>query len=494
MLLYVYTVYAVSAANGDASPPPTGLSPPLTGAICSIADHGAIADNATLATASIQSAIDMCHAAHPNGSTVLVPRGAYKTAGVLLRSNMRFHLERGAGLYGSTDPDDYSISQQWFGGHYVHNFNALIRGANVTNVSVTGSNMHLGPAPAASASIVDGVGWRWWCQASCIPLLKDQVSRLWCDAMNPDNSSLPVGLLPEPRGAGRPRLVNFYNSSGVLLQGFTAQNSPHWTTHIQYSRDVVVQNLTVLSPREVGNTDGIDPDSVVNMLITDSYVSVGDDGVSIKSDNITLDDGRNAMMPTRNITMRRLQIRSRNWCIGSSTFGGVVDILFEDSTIGDPHDDVAGQVPWAFKFKSHEYFPGSIENVTVRRINVGAVKPTPWMYPASRARKPLGAFALGLTYAGKAPVHRSGVPRARNITFEDIYIKSAQAPGSIVGLPESCFQGLRFVNVSFGAIENSSTWGCKDVDAESFVHVGVVPPFGTCQSTATGTCANGTVW
>jgi hypothetical protein len=41
------------------------------------------------------------------------------------------------------------------------------------------------------------------------------------------------------------------------------------------------------------------------------------------------------MAPTRNITMRNLRIVSRNWCIGSATFGGVYDILFEDSTIGD---------------------------------------------------------------------------------------------------------------------------------------------------------------
>lgn len=79
--------------------------------------------------------------------------------------------------------------------------------------------------------------------------------------------------------------MNFYNASGVTLQGFTAQHSPHWTIHLQYSRDVRMHNMTVLSPREVGNTDGIDPDSVQNMLLTDSYISVGDDGISIKSDS-----------------------------------------------------------------------------------------------------------------------------------------------------------------------------------------------------------------
>ena len=141
--------------------------------------------------------------------------------------------------------------------------------------------------------------------------------------VNPNNATLPTYLLPKPQGAGRPRLVNFYNCSGVTLQGFTAQHSPHWTVHLQYSNDVLMRNMTVLSPRSVGNTDGIDPDSVSDMLLTDSYISVGDDGISIKSDNITDDAGESIQVPTRNITMRRLHVMSRNWCIGSSTFGGV---------------------------------------------------------------------------------------------------------------------------------------------------------------------------
>ena len=236
---------------------PTGLSPPLTGPVCSITDFGAVGDNLTLATKAIQAAVDACHDAHPLGSTVFVPPGAYRTASILLRSNMRLHLAKGAGLYGSTNPRDYSISLQWFGGHLRYNFNALIRGANLTNVSVTGSNDFIGPLNSknkslSDASIIDGVGWRWWCEAGCMPLLRDGLSRLWCDAVNPDNRSLPTDLLPEPHGQGRPRLINFFNSTNIALQGLTVQNSPHWTVHIQYSKDVVVQNMTVLSPREVG--------------------------------------------------------------------------------------------------------------------------------------------------------------------------------------------------------------------------------------------------
>ena len=256
--------------------------------------------------------------------------------------------------------------------------------------------------------------------------------------------------------------------------------------------------MTVLSPRSVGNTDGIDPDSAVNVLITDSYISVGDDGISIKSDNITAGAlgfvggarAAGAMMPTRNVTMRRLVINSRNWCVGSSTFGGVYDVLLEDSVIGSP--DLApgaapSNVPWAIKFKSHEYFPGPIENVTVRRVRIGGVGPTPWMYPASPTAT-FGAFQLGLTYTGGAPLHRSGAPRVRNITFEDIHVVAAGEPGAITGLPESCFQQLTFRNVTFGKLGDSSQWRCHNVQGTSFVHDGVVPPFAGCVN-SNGACA-----
>jgi hypothetical protein len=148
-------------------------------------------------------------------------------------------------------------------------------------------------------------------------------------------------------------------------------------------------------------------------------------------------------------------------------------------------------VPWAFKFKSHEFFPGSIVNVTVRNIRVASVGPTPWMYPAvgRHAATKYGAFQLGLTYSGTPRVH-SGTPYVRNVTFENIHIASSGFPGSIVGLPESCFEQLSFINITFGKTVNSSTWNCKNVQVGSFAHQNVDPPFTGCKNNnSAGTCA-----
>ena len=175
------------------------------------------------------------------------------------------------------------------------------------------------------------------------------IPQSYCSQFNPNNETLPDGLM-------RPRLIEFYNSTNIVLDRFTARNSPNWFVHPVRSADVIVTNLTLLAPREIGNTDGFDPDSSQNILMDTCYIDVGDDGVSIKVRKkqnmkcfilffkeshstifIFLQSSNHSgqMIPTRNVTMRNLRIVSRNWCVGSATFGGIYDILFEDSTIGD---------------------------------------------------------------------------------------------------------------------------------------------------------------
>jgi len=175
------------------------------------------------------------------------------------------------------------------------------------------------------------------------------------------------------------------------------------------------------------------------------------------------------MAPTRNITMRNLRIVSRNWCIGSATFGGVYDILFEDSTIGDP-DTITS--PWAIKFKSHRYYPGPMENITIRRIEMGKIGATPWMYPKAAG----SAFLIGLSYSAKKtpPTKRSGKPLFRNVTLEDISVASAGVAGQILGFPEDCLEGLSLRNITI--LDGAARWMCDKVDLDSLVVSNVHPP------------------
>ena len=101
------------------------------------------------------------------------------------------------------------------------------------------------------------------------------IPQSYCKDFNPNNDTLPTKMM-------RPKLIEFYNSSNIVLDKFTARNSPVWFIHPFLSSNIAMTNLTLLAPRAVGNTEGLDPDSSTNVYIDSCYIDVGDDGVSIK--------------------------------------------------------------------------------------------------------------------------------------------------------------------------------------------------------------------
>jgi hypothetical protein len=442
---------------------------------CSIFDHGAVGDNATMNTAAIQKTIDTCHelCCHVNNNgisnnnkhldlavMIYIPPGNFQTGSILLRSNLQFHLARGATLYGSTHTYDYPIVSMLPNGYVTGKaamWRALIAGYDLINVSITGEN----DGAPDHASVIDGVGWKWWCWARSFPLPQS-----FCQQLNPSNTTIPKQIM-------RPKLIEFYNSTNIVMKQFTSQNSPNWNIHPFACRNITMKNLTVLAPRFVGNTDGIDPDSCIDVVVDSCYIDVGDDAISIKSTNVT----PGVMWPTRNVYMNNLTILSRNWCIGSATFGGISNILFENSRIGSIEEVTS---PWAIKFKSHRYFPGPMENITIRRIVMGKIGPTPWMYPTI----PGYAFQVGLTYSDAHPKQRAGSPLFRNVTFEDIVVTSAGVAGNLHGLTEDCLQGLTLRNVSI--LGGEARWTCDNVDLASFIGDNVYPTLicnGGCYNT-----------
>jgi len=155
------------------------------------------------------------NAAEPQEQRVIVhvPKGMFRTGSLLLRSNLRFHLARGAAIYGSDDAKDYPIVPMLPNGYVTGKrtmWRALFSGYNLRNVAITGENdgyspgalarfvvsspettsvgsgdttVTSGAAAAAAArnhnqhynghndtddsflSVIDGVGWKWWCKS-----------------------------------------------------------------------------------------------------------------------------------------------------------------------------------------------------------------------------------------------------------------------------------------------------------------------------------------
>lgn len=95
---------------------------------------------------------------------------------------------------------------------------------------------------------------------------------------------------------------------------------------------VAARNLTIINPHGTPNTDGFDPDSTSNVLIEDSYFSVGDDAIAIKSGWDCFGVAQNKS--SNNIYIRNLTAISpccAGVCIGSEMSGGVYNVTVVES-------------------------------------------------------------------------------------------------------------------------------------------------------------------
>ena len=101
-----------------------------------------------LCTDAFKAAIGKCREA--GGGTVYVPAGRFLTGAIHLESNTNLHIDAGAVLLFSQNPDDYPLVYSRWEGEEGEVYSPLIYGENVENVSITGHGT------------LDGQGETWW--------------------------------------------------------------------------------------------------------------------------------------------------------------------------------------------------------------------------------------------------------------------------------------------------------------------------------------------
>ena len=116
-----------------------------------ITRYGALMGGTSKCTDSIREAISACNAA--GGGHVVVPAGTFLTGAIHLLSNVDLHLEKGATLAFSQDPNDYLpvVYTRWQGIELM-NYSPFIYAFEQENVGVTGEGTLDGQADNA----------RWW--------------------------------------------------------------------------------------------------------------------------------------------------------------------------------------------------------------------------------------------------------------------------------------------------------------------------------------------
>lgn len=261
---------------------------------------GCVGDGKTDCTNAFQAAINACG---EKGGTVYVKKGIYLTYPLFLKSNILLYLEDGAVLLGGTDRNKYPIlpgmitnendtQEDSFGtweGNPLDSYASLLTTIDATNVSIVGEG-----TIDANAQNSD-----WW---------QNHLVR---------------------RGAWRPRTVFAVRAKDFTIMGVTVKNSPAWTIHPYYCKNVDVLAVKIQNPPDTPNTDGCNPESSENVRVIGTDISVGDDCIAIKSGKYYM--SKYHSKPSKNILVRNCLLRRGHGAVvvGSEISSGVCGINVE---------------------------------------------------------------------------------------------------------------------------------------------------------------------
>jgi polygalacturonase len=228
----------------------------------------------------------------------------------------------------------------------------------------------------------------------------------------------------------RPPFVQFFDCQNVLIDGPRFVDSPFWTIHPVYCRNVTIRNVTVISHHL--NSDACDPDSCEDVLIEHCRFDVGDDCIAIKSGRDAV--GRRVGRPTRNVVIRDCQLSTNiagAIAIGSEMSGGAQNIFAERIKIK--------RAKHAIYFKANRDRGGLIAGVRVRDVTVGA---------SETLVNFTTAYHGG--HGGEFP------PTYKGFTVERVTCSSASQALHIVGIAAAPVQDvlIRQVTVGIAAVDD----------------------------------------
>jgi len=399
------------------------------------ARYGAVPDGKTVNTRSIQAAIDA--AAKAKGTVVFEP-GVYLTGALFLKAGVELRVDAGVELRGVQDLAAYPVMPTRVAGIEMPWPAALVNVYEQSNVKIAGKG------------VIDGDGSVWW-------------AKYW--KMRREKYE-PKGLRwAVDYDCRRPRLIQVYKSDGVTIEGLTLKRSGFWTVHICYSQHVTADGLIIRN--NIGgrgpSTDGVDIDSSSNVLVTRCDIECNDDAICLKAGRDA--DGLRVNRPTEKVRIVDNTVRAgaAGVTIGSETSGGIREIVVDGLRAFAP-------VPAGILFKSASTRGGTIENITIRNVQLEGVA-TPvsvtlnWNPSYSYAKMPENVKnPPGYWRVLTEPVPpEKGLPHFRRVTIAGLKATGAQRAFAVSSYAESPLENfdLRDIQIeakTAGSIANAKDW------------------------------------
>ncbi len=384
------------------------------------------------ATAAIAAAMKACSEA--GGGRVVVPKGDWLTGAVHFKSNCNLHLAEGAKLEFTDDPADYPKVHTTWEGVECLNHSPLLFAYEVENVAITGPGL-----------IAPRMGfWRTWFSRPPAHMYATECLYHWCATNAPMASR---DLLAIKGSNVRPHLIQMNRAKNVLLDGFRIKESPFWMIHLYHSVNCVVRNLDTYAHGH--NNDGVDVDMSKNVLIEKCSFNQGDDGIVLKA-------GRNAdawrlNCPTENVVVRDCNLHTSHSLlgIGSELSGGVRNVWMTRCKAEATYS--------AVKIKTSPRRGGFVENVYLDHCEAGEV--THVMDIVTDYYCQWKAF----------PDYELRYTKIRNINLDGLDVAKAETAIKLAGDWHCPPSGIRFSNISVGAVLYKFTdiENCEDVTLEN---------------------------
>ena len=412
----------------------------------SVTDFGGVGDGQTLNTEAFRKAISAL--VKKGGGRVVVPQGVWLTGPIALKDNIELRVERNAIVMFSPDKSLY-IDKDGNSSRV----DPCIKASKRKNIAITGEG------------IIDGNGAQWrpvkrmkvsdveWQNFKEMGGVERDNGKLWYPWDMKDGSP-NIGDTPEAQEAKRNDLVRFTDCENILFEGVTFQNSPRFHVHPLNSRNIIIDGITVRCPWNAQNGDAIDLSDCHQVLIVNSTVDAGDDGLCMKSGKYK----ENALV------------------------NGCEDILIQDNTVFHAHggfvigsENICGTrrlvvrqcrfsgTDTGLRFKSGIGRGGETEKVYISDVVMTDIADEAIIFQCDYVNKPAGAAPHQLPRGGESQSANTAQPKASPRggvegasafipRFHDIHINNVVCRGADTGIYAHGIEGYDCIDVT---IENT---------------------------------------
>ncbi|MBI5473841.1 MAG: glycoside hydrolase family 28 protein [Ignavibacteriae bacterium] len=419
----------------------------------SIVEHGAVADGLTMNTKAFADAIQAC--AKAGGGTVVVPPGTWLTGPIKIEGNINLHLERGALIQFSNRLEDFPLIAGLDGKSKRYAITPPLHAYRAKNIAVTGYGIIDGAGDAwryvkktklteqqwknlvASGGVVSSDGKEWW------PSKEAMEGESYLKQLEKSGRQPTKEDYASARQFIRPDLAQFVQCEGVLLDGVTFQNSPKFHVRPIQSENVIIRGIKVMCPWYAQNGDGIDPTSCRNVIIYNTTVDVGDDGLCLKPGTIA--SSQKPGPSCENIVIADCVVYHAHggFVIGSESYGGVNNIsvrncVFIGTDIG-------------LRFKSYRGNGGLVKNVFIDGIQMHDIANEAILFDMYYGGKAPGEEAEQSAVERKAEPVTDRTPRFQDFTISNIVCSGAKRAMVINALPEMPTRNVTLTNVTVSA-------------------------------------------